>query len=253
MDGKKRIIKEASRMKRWILFLTVVALTSAAAGTLTWLRENQKLGMPGIKARPIPESVKMDFDFPAHVLDFTSTNAPEDKTVIDTLPKDTSFAQRLYTAPDGFQVNANIVLMGTDRTSIHKPEFCLPGQGWRIDQKTNIILSIVGTHSYQLPVAKWTITNFNQDNNGRKTEVRGIYVFWFVANNEETTSHWQRVGWLTRDLLTTGVLQRWAYVSYFSICLPGQEDAMFKRMKELIVASVPEFQLPPKSANAALQ
>ena len=75
--------------------------------------------------------------------------------------------------------------------------------------------------------------------------MRGLYVFWFVARNEETDSHWQRIWWLTRDLLTTGVLQRWAYVSYFTICLPGQEDAAFERMKKLIAASVPEFQPAP--------
>jgi hypothetical protein len=40
-------------------------------------------------------------------------------------------------------------------------------------------------------------------------------------------------------------LQRWAYVSYFSICTPGQEDAAFERMNKLIAASVPEYQLPP--------
>jgi hypothetical protein len=51
--------------------------------------------------------------------------------------------------------------------------------------------------------------------------------------------------WLARDLLRTGVLQRWAYVSYFSFCAPGQEDAAFERMSKLIAASVPEYQLPP--------
>ena len=75
--------------------------------------------------------------------------------------------------------------------------------------------------------------------------MRGLYVFWFVARNEETTSHWQRVWWLTRDLLTTGMLQRWAYISYFAICEPGQEDAAFERVNKLIAASVPKFQLAP--------
>jgi hypothetical protein len=45
--------------------------------------------------------------------------------------------------------------------------------------------------------------------------------------------------------LRTGVLQRWAYLSYFAVCAPGQEDAAFERMKNLIVHSVPEYQLPP--------
>jgi len=235
-----------------ILFVTLALITSAAA-MLTWLKKNQRLGEPGIRATTTPGSIKMNFDLPAHVLDFTSIQVPEDKLVLDTLPQDTSFAQRRYTAPDGFWVNANIVLMGMDRTSIHKPEFCLPGQGWRIDQKTTVNIPIEGTNAYQLPVAKWLITNFIQTPDGKKTEVRGLYVFWFAADNEETASHWRRIWWLTRDLLETGVLQRWAYVSYFAICEPGQEGATFDQMKRLIAGSVPEFQMLPKSPGAAAQ
>ncbi|MGA3163613.1 MAG: exosortase-associated EpsI family protein [Verrucomicrobiota bacterium] len=234
------------KKQKILIFMVVLALIGGSAWALVWLRANQKLGAPGIKATPITGSVRMDFDLPEHVLNFTSERVLEDKTVLDLLPKDTSFAQRRYIAPDGFWVNANIVLMGTDRTSIHKPEFCLPGQGWRIDQKTTANLFIEGRHPHQVQVAKWIITNFIQDTDGRKKEVRGLYVFWFVAGNEETTGHWRRIWWMTRDLLTTGVLQRWAYISYFAVCEPGQEDAAFERMKELIVASVPEFQLEPK-------
>jgi hypothetical protein len=213
---------------------------------LVWLKNTQKLAAPGIKATPISGSLKMDFDLPERVLDFVSIKEAQDQTVLNMLPKDTSYAQRRYKAPDGFWVNANIVLMGMDRTSIHKPEFCLPGQGWRIDGKTTVDLPVTGPNPYQLRVAKWTITNFTKGQDGQQQEIRGLYVFWFVARNEETDSHWQRVWWLTRDLLTTGVLQRWAYVAYFAVCLPGQEDATFDRMEKLITASVPKFQPPPK-------
>jgi Protein of unknown function (DUF3485) len=239
------------KKKQWLILLIVMALIAGTAGALAWFKKYQKLGEPGIKAVAIPGSVKMTFDLPALVPDFISTNVPEDKTVVDTLPDDTSFAQRRYIAPDGFWVNANIVLMGMDRTSIHKPEFCLPGQGWRIDQKTIINIPIAGVRPYQLSVAKWVITNFLPNSNGQKQEVRGLYVFWFVSHNEETTSHWQRLWWLTRDLLHTGVLQRWAYISYFAVCEPGQEDAAFERVKKLIAASVPEFQLPPGEKTIA--
>jgi hypothetical protein len=227
-----------------LIFIIVLALIGGGAGALAWLKKNQRLGEPGIRAMSIPGSIKMDFDLPAQVLDFTSKKEAQDQSVLNTLPQDTSYAQRLYTATNGFWVNANIILMGMDRTSIHKPEFCLPGQGWRIDQKTTVDIPIRGEHPYQLRVAKWTITNFMQGADGQKQEVSGLYVFWFVAQNERTTSHEQRIWWLTRDLLTTGILQRWAYISYFAICLPGQEDVTFEKMKKLIAASVPEFQLP---------
>ena len=76
-----------------------------------------------------------------------------------------------------------------------------------------------------------------------------------MADNEQTADHWTRILWLARDLLRHGVLQRWAYVSYFTICYPGQEEATFERMQKLITASVPEFQLPlqPAASTTVVQ
>jgi hypothetical protein len=48
---------------------------------------------------------------------------------------------------------------------------------------------------------------------------------------------------MARDLMTRGVLQRWAYISCFSVCPPGHEEATYARMKEWITAAVPQFQL----------
>jgi hypothetical protein len=141
--------------------------------------------------------------------------------------------------------------MGADRSSIHKPDYCLPGQGWQIVEKSEIKLNIGGPQPYQLPVAKWVIRNFDKAPDGSKREVSGLYVFWFAADNELTASHNQRIQWQTRDLLLKGVLQRWAYISYFTMCSPGQEDATFERVSQLITASVPEFQHPPKAVTAS--
>jgi hypothetical protein len=84
---------------------------------------------------------------------------------------------------------------------------------------------------------------------GKQVEQHALYVFWFVADNEQTTDNDQRLWWLVRDLLRKGVLQRWAYISYFTVCAPGREDATFDRVRRLIAASVPEFQLPQRTAG----
>ena len=52
-------------------------------------------------------------------------------------------------------------------------------------------------------------------------------------------------GW-PGTLFRTGVLQRWAMISYFAVCAPGQEEATFERLKKFIAASAPEFQLVPR-------
>jgi len=109
----------------------------------------------------------------------------------ELLPKDTSFAERLYQMPDGFVATATIILMGADRTSIHRPDYCLPGQGWIIDSKTAVNIPVSGGHPYELPVMKWITHNSLQTPDGQKQEVSGIYVFWFVADNEQTADNVQ--------------------------------------------------------------
>jgi hypothetical protein len=231
--------------QKWLILVVALALMAGTVGALTHLRAKQKLGQPGVIATPIPGSVMMKVDLPERVLEFTSTNVPEPEVVLGYLPKDTSYAERYYQAPDGFWATATIVLMGADRTSIHRPDYCLPGQGWTIDSKTTVTIPIGGAQPFDLQAQKWIIHNSFQTPDGPKQAVSGVYVFWFVSENEQTPDYVRFQYYLLRDLLLTGRLQRWAYISYFTVCAPGQEEAAFERMKKLIAASAPAFQLPP--------
>jgi hypothetical protein len=97
------------------------------------------------------------------------------------------------------------------------------------------------------------LANSSQVVNGQEQPVKGIYVYWYVANDALSASAtgFQRMWWMASKLLRTGVLQRWAYVSCFARCSPGQEDAAFERMKQFIAAAVPDFQLYPGPAAVA--
>jgi hypothetical protein len=232
--------------QKWLLLLLALALMAGAAGVLARLKSFQQIGQPGIiMATPIPGGLKMKLDMPERVLDYTSTNIPESEIELGYFPQDTSYARRIYQSPDGFAVSSTVILMGADRTSIHKPDYCLPGQGWIIRSKKTVGLKIAGTPSYELPVSEWVVSNSFQTPDGGKKVVSGVYVFWFVADGEETPSHNEFMRWLALDLLHKAVWQRWAYVSFFCVCEPGREDATFARMEKLIAASVPEFQSPP--------
>lgn len=232
--------------KKVLILLVTLMLMAGTAGALAWLRTNQKLGKPGVKALPIPGSVTMKINLPERVLDFTSTNVPEPDVALNYFPKDTTYAERLYFAPDGLVIQSTLILMGADRTSIHRPEYCLPGQGWNIDDKQIVNIPIQDEPPYPLQVAWWKVSQTIQQPDGRSVKVSGIYAYWYAADNEETASHDQMLEWLTLDLFRTGLLQRWAYTSYFAECAPGQEDATFERVKQLIAAAVPQFEWPLK-------
>ena len=232
----------------WIILIVALGLMGGTAGLLTNLRTHQKLGQPAVKTRPIPGSIRLQVELPERALDYASQAVEVDKTALDWLPPDTSFGQRLYRAPDGFQASVNVVLMGRDRTSLHKTEFCLEGQGWSIDRSASheTTVRIDRPYPYDLPVMKFIATR-EVTEQGRKLTARGVYLAWFVADGDEfTAQHWQRMWWMARDLVRTGVLQRWAMISYFTVCAPGQEDAAFERLKKLIVASAPDIQLVPR-------
>jgi len=239
--------------QKLLLFAMTLAVIGGGAALLGHLHKNQKLGAPGVRTEPLEGAVKgspnVHVVLPALVLDYTSTEIPVDGLVTNVLPPDTSFGQRYYTASDGFAIMLNVVLMGSDRTSLHKPQFCLEGQGWHIDQakQTDARVPVGRPYPYELPVAKLSSSR-DLNLHGQVVPGRGIYVYYYVAENaiSASTSGNERMWLLARDVLLTGILQRWAYVSYFAICAPGQEDATFERMKKFIAAAAPDFHLTPR-------
>ena len=235
------------------LALGIMGLT---AGLLREMRSHQRLAPPGVKTHPLAgSSIRLEAELPEHVLDFESKHLDTEDIVLAVLPKDTSFGRRRYRAPDGFTLDLRVVLMGKDRTSLHKPQFCLTGSGWHIDDAASqeTAIKIDQPFSYELPIVE-LVAKTVIENDGRTQPVSGIYVYWYVADDavSASTSGFQRMWWMASKLLRTGVLQRWAYISCFAPCQPGQEAATFERMKPFISAAVPQFQLFPRSESTAI-
>ena len=227
-----------------IVFLVLIGSASAFLRRLTFV-----LGEPGVKVAEMQilnETNKVvrtnGVALPINMLQCVSEAAPITTKELDWLPEDTTYGRRRYTFPDKTWIENNVVLMGHDRTSIHKPEYCLPGQGFTIDHREVVNIPIKQPHSYDLPVMKLTTSRPFRDSNGNEVQMRGIYVYWFVADDELSTDHFDRMWTMTKGLLTEGELQRWAYISYFAICQPGTEEDTFTKMANFIKKSVPKFQ-----------
>ena len=101
--------------QKLIIALVALALIGGTAGLLANLRSHQKLGPPAVKTSPLDDTIRVQVELPARVLDYESTNVAIEQIVFDILPKDTSFGQRLYFAPDGFNVRLNVVLWQAER------------------------------------------------------------------------------------------------------------------------------------------
>lgn len=244
--------------KKQILLLSIVlALMGATVAACTYMKNNRRLAEPGLKVVDKP-SVDVDgkpvrnqsVALPEKVLDYDSKEGPISKEELSWLPEDTLFGRRIYQAPDKFGVSISVVLMGVDSRSIHKPEICLPSQGWQI-QGIPQTIKMDKPFPYELPVHKVTGTKTIQAADGTQQTVKALFVYWFVAEDELTAEHLQRMWSMGVEMLKTGTLQRWAYVACMAYCYPGQEDATYERLKQFIVASVPQFQVPPGKAPPA--
>ncbi|MFM1942309.1 MAG: hypothetical protein RI897_1291 [Verrucomicrobiota bacterium] len=245
-------MKHQSALIPGILTLILIGVT---ATTLARMQQSHKLGNPGLI---MTDELVFDedgnvvntntVDLPVAVLDYTSETRPVAAAELSWLPADTTYARRYYKSPSAPDLLLTVVLMGQDRGSIHRPQICLTGQGWTIEKSELMEVPLKNDASTKLPVMRLTASKtVAQD--GRKRTYKAVYVYWFVAEGHLTARHGERMWWMAKELLTSGVLQRWAYVSCLSICNPGQEEAIYNHISGFLSAAVPTFQPHPPGPN----
>ena len=134
---------------------------------------------------------------------------PEEQKI---LPPDTQGARRVYADKNGKQVYCSIVLEGSDVTSIHRPELCLKGQGWLLENLRVERLPLAaapGGLRISCLDAKRTEPRGN-------VESRAVFAYWFVGKGRVTPYHWLRILLTTKDRVLFNRNARWAYFLIYS-------------------------------------
>ena len=151
---------------------------------------------------------------PDHVGDLYAL--PEEITAAELyiLPKDTSYARDSY-GPIGMphgplRILCSIILSGAERRSIHRPERCLPGQGWRIDGSHTETVALASGRNLDVTALLLEKPVTLQD--GTQLIRRQYFLYWFVGKGVSTPSQTVRILMTYWDMLVNRVNQRWAYV-----------------------------------------
>ena len=115
------------------------------------------------------------------------------------LPEDTRVERKLYTAPDGAWFNVTLVVGGRSKSSIHRPEMCLPAQGFQMMSPRDLEVGGTDWHVVDLmrrgaPKMSFAYTFFNQE-------------------GFRTASHVQRIFRDIWDRSIRGRIDRWAMVT----------------------------------------
>lgn len=127
------------------------------------------------------------------------------------LPADTIIRKAEYTGPAGESFSVSLVLSGAEQRSMHRPQQCLPAQGYAIEADRTVGVPIEGREP--LDVKLLELRRRGRSVEGRAFEYRTLYAYWFVGKDRETPSHLERLFWMSADRILRGIAQRWAYIA----------------------------------------
>ena len=157
------------------------------------------------------------------------------------LPADTEGARRLYADKDGDEVYCSVILEGSDVTSIHRPELCLTGQGWKFDRERVEGVPVKGTPKGALRMTCIDARRTIALPHGNTTETRAVFAYWFVGKGRLTPYHWQRILLTTKDRVLLNRNVRWAYFLIYAPLTTEREGQVQPRTEAQTMALISHF------------
>lgn len=163
------------------------------------------------------------------------------------LGSETEFARKTYKNGRGDEIQVSVVLSGHDmNTSIHRPERCLPAQGWTIARKKSSTIAIPDRG--MLPATRLhNLRPLHGDGGTTIATLFNLNYYFFVGHTDVTGSHFDRTRIDIFDRLFKGYNQRWAYVTVAATVTDNisknglTEEQTDKQVRDFIKSLVPHI------------
>ena len=133
------------------------------------------------------------------------------------LPADTVIVKRTYTDGTRRAFAVTVVTSGREQKSIHRPEQCLPAQGFAIDNRRTWSIPQSGGRTFRVTLLDLRAAA------SAGGERASSFAYWFAGPDGETPHHWERLVWMSYDRAWRGIGSRWAYVAVFANSAGGSE------------------------------
>ena len=169
----------------------------------------------------------------------------------EILPSDTGYSRKDYVAVanPAQRVFFSVVLSGRDRTSIHRPELCLVGQGWTIGEISRHQFKTAGSPAGSFPATVLQVKREVRTPRG-PVMVPQLVVYWFMGGDTVVATHWQRLAVDAWNRVTQARADRWAYVLMQTDARDG-EAAALARMQAVLDQTLPVLVPSPPGAGSA--
>lgn len=223
------------------LIVVAAVVTLVALAEMLWLARIAARPGQGVAGVALAVDGLNPVELPAFLgIEWTGRPAEISLAERTILPPDTGYSRKLYFNHRNAakQVFLSIVLSGRDRTSIHRPELCLMGQGWTVEETQRRDFSYPGGVGFPATVLR--VQREVQTPQGKQRAPQ-LVAYWFVGGDSVVPSHWERVARDAWNRVVHGRADRWAYVLMQTDATDG-EAAALARMQTVLDATLPAFQ-----------
>lgn len=222
-----------------------ILLPLAALGVCAGTDISFQVAQPGVKLA-LPLSLG---DYQGREFDMTA----QEKNLLDEGVK---LVRNVYASSSGRQVMATIILSGFVKRSLHRPEVCLPNQGWTVVDRTPIPLRL--EDGREMTVMMMRVFRDVEPTPGTRIRTRALNFYWYIGSNGTTCpEHYEHVFLSYFDSVFRNIQHRWAMASIF-VPLPeqrvGQEDPFVELgavedARAFIAQMAPQF-MPVKASGS---
>ena len=126
------------------------------------------------------------------------------------LPPDTLAVKKCYRNASGRTLFVSMVFSGRERSSIHRPEVCLVGQGRDIARSD--LMSVPQPGRPDLRLRTLDLLNHGSGRDGQPL-FYSVFAYWFIGPGRETPFQNTRMAWMAVDRIVFSRTRRWAYLA----------------------------------------
>lgn len=200
----------------------ISAAVALSAGTLVLCSS--------ITGQPVLSAPGIVMELPSSLGQTQGLELPMTQRERGGLAADITLSRYQYLASGRSPVLATIVLSGESRRGLHRPDVCLPGQGWSIIDRLAVPVPLPDDARHEAMMLRVSRDVPLED--GTVARVRGINLFWYEGyGGVRTADYYTHVLRTYLDSVFKNLNHRWALVSFF-IQLPESEPGEFDGLGE---------------------
>ncbi len=185
--------------------LMAVALPGVCVALCAAADTSLHLAEPGVNLR-LPSNIG---PFHGQALDMTAA----ERNVLD---EGVELARTFYASAEGRRILVTVIVGGPGKRTLHRPEVCLPGQGWSIASSEVVPLQFTNGDGAEATLLRLFRDAAPEGEGGRRVRMRALNLYWYIGSDGTTRpDYYGHIGKGYQDAIFKDINHRWSMVSVF--------------------------------------